>query len=182
MPPPRTGRSSARRNRVNDSEGPPGEVFGSALAHAEANVLARLPFRSRRDLVLTTTLQPCLQCAGAIRLGPVAAVRFAGPDRYWDGCHEFGKLSAREARRAQPARTGPRRDELGTFATLISRFAHLPPGYEQAQRALGDGPVVDLARELAGSGEVGRLATMNVAEGFAYLWPRLEELARILPP
>jgi hypothetical protein len=35
-----------------------GEIFGSALAHAEANVLARLPFRSRRDLVPTTTLQP----------------------------------------------------------------------------------------------------------------------------
>jgi tRNA(adenine34) deaminase len=115
------------RNRVNDGEGPVGEIFGSALAHAEANVLARLPFGSRRDLVLTTTLQPCLQCAGAIRLGPVATVRFAGPDRYWDGCHDFGKLSAREARRAQPARIGPRRDELGTFATLISRIAHLPP-------------------------------------------------------
>jgi tRNA(Arg) A34 adenosine deaminase TadA len=69
------------RNRVNDGEGPPGEIFGSALAHAETNVLARLPFRSRRDLVLTTTLQPCLQCAAAIRLGPVATVRLAGPDR-----------------------------------------------------------------------------------------------------
>ena len=83
-----------------------GEIFGSALAYAKTNVLARLPFRGRRDLVLTTTLQPCLQCAGAIRLGPVATVRFAGPDRYWDGCHDFGKLSAREANRTQPARIG----------------------------------------------------------------------------
>ena len=88
---------------MNDSEGPSGEIFGSALAHAETNVLARLPFRSRRDLVLTTTLQLCLQCAGAIRLGPITIVRFAGPDRYWDGCHDFGRLSAREARRTQPA-------------------------------------------------------------------------------
>jgi transposase len=46
----------AARNRVNDSEGPPGEIFGSALAHAETNVLARLPFRRYRGLVLTTTL------------------------------------------------------------------------------------------------------------------------------
>jgi tRNA(adenine34) deaminase len=103
------------RNRVNDVEGPPGEIFGSALAHAETNVRARLPFRSRRDLVLTTTLQPCLQCAGAIRLGLVATVRFAGPDRNRDGCHDFGRLSAREARRPQPARIGSRRDELGTL-------------------------------------------------------------------
>jgi tRNA(adenine34) deaminase len=165
------------RNRVNDGEGPPGEIFGSALAHAETNVLARLPFRSRRDLVLTTTLQPCLQCAAAIRLGPVATVRFAGPDRYWDGCHDFGKLSPREADRAQPARIGPRRDELGIFATLISRFTHLPPGYEEALRALGEGPMVDLVHELEGRGEVGRLAAMHVTGGLGYLWPRLEELA-----
>ena len=163
------------RNRVNDRDGPPGEVFGSALAHAETNVLARLPFRSHRDLVLTTTLQPCLQCAAAIRLGPVAAVRFAGADRYWDGCHDFGKLSAREADRAQPARTGPRRDELGTFATLISRVTHLPPGYEQALRDLGEGPMVDLVYELRSSGEAERLASMDVTEGMTYLWPRLRD-------
>lgn len=166
---------------MNDGDGPTGEIFGSALAHAETNVLARLPFRSRRELVLTTTLQPCLQCAGAIRLGPVATVRFAGPDRYWDGCHDFGKLSAREARRPQPARIGPRCDELGTFATLISRFVHLPPGYEQALRALGDGPMVDLVHELQGAGEVERLTAMTVVEGFGYLWPRLGKLARTLP-
>ena len=169
------------RNRVNDGEGPHGEIFGSALAHAEMNVLARLPFRSRRDLVLTTTLQPCLQCAGAIRLGPVATVRFAGPDRYWDGCHDFGRLSAREAHRTQPARIGPRRDELGTFATLISRFVHLPPTYEEALRALGEGPVVDLVHELEGGGEVERLAAMDVVEGLGYLWPRLQELTKVLP-
>ena len=153
------------RNRVNDGKGPPGEIFGSALAHAETNVLARLPFRSRRDLVLTTTLQPCLQCAGAIRLGPITTVRFAGPDRYWDGCHDFGRLSAREACRTQPGRIGPRRDELGTFATLISRFVHLPPAYEEALRALGEGPMVDLVHELEGGGEVERLAAMDVVRG-----------------
>jgi tRNA(adenine34) deaminase len=163
------------RNRVNDRDGPRGEIFGSALAHAETNVLARLPFRSHRDLVLTTTLQPCLQCAGAIRLGPIATVRFAGPDRYWDGCHDFGKLSAREADRVQPARIGPRRDELGTFATLISRLTHLPPGYEQALRTLGEGPMVDLVYELQGSGETGRLTAMDVTEGLTYLWPRLRD-------
>jgi tRNA(Arg) A34 adenosine deaminase TadA len=167
------------RNRVNDSEGPPGEIFGSALAHAEMNVLARLPFRRYRDLVLTTTLEPCLQCAAAIRLGPIGTVRFAGPDRYWDGCHDFGKLSAREARRTQPARIGPRRDELGTFATLISRFGPtLAPGYEKALRNLGEGPMVDLVHELEDAGEVERLATMEVNEAFGRLWPRVRELAQ----
>ena len=170
------------RNRINDGEGPPGEIFGSGLAHAEMNVLARLPFRHPRELVLSTTLQPCLQCAGAIRLGPVAVVRFAGPDRFWDGCHEFGKLSAREARKAQPARTGPRPDELGTFATLISRFGPtLTPTFEQALRTLGEGPMTDLVHELEDGGEVKRLAAMEVNEALGYLWPQLQELTKIMP-
>jgi tRNA(Arg) A34 adenosine deaminase TadA len=169
------------RNRVNDAEGPPGEIFGSALAHAETNVLARLPFRRYQDLVLTTTLQPCLQCAGAIRLAPISTVRFAGPDRYWDGCHDFGKLSAREARRTQPARIGPRRDELGTFATLISRFGPtLTPSFEQALRTLGEGPMTDLVHELEDGGEAERLAAMEVDEALGYLWPRLEELTELM--
>jgi tRNA(Arg) A34 adenosine deaminase TadA len=170
------------RNRVTDGEGPPGEIFGSALAHAETNVLARLPFRSHRDLVLTTTLEPCLQCAGAIRLGPIGTVRFAGPDRYWRGCHEFGKLSAREALRAQPTRIGPRRDELGTFATLISRFGPaLTPGFEKVLQALGEGPLTDLVHELEDAGEDEHLAAMEVNEALGYLWPRLRELADVMP-
>ncbi len=170
------------RNRVNDRDGPPGEIFGSALAHAETNVLARLPFRRDEDLVLTTTLEPCLQCAGAIRLGPIAAVRFAGPDRYWDGCHDFGKLSAREAQRTQPARIGPRRDELGTFAVLIARFSRaLTPSFEKTLRTLGEGPLIDLVHELEDGGEAENLAAMEVDKALGYLWPRLQELTEVMP-
>jgi len=167
----------AARNRVLDKEGPPGEIFGSALAHAEMNVLARLRFRSHRNLVLTTTLQPCLQCAAAIRLGPIATVRFAGPDPYWDGCHDFGRLSPREATRFQPARSGPRHDGLGVFASLISM---LGPGlrtrYEEAMRLLGEGPVIDLVHHLQDAGEADRLPGMEVDEALEYLWPRLQHL------
>ncbi len=86
----------AARNRVSDRDGPHGEVFGSSVAHAEINVLSRLGFRRYRDLVLTTTLQPCLQCAGAIRLARIGTVRYAGHDAYWDGYHDFGRLAERE--------------------------------------------------------------------------------------
>jgi tRNA(adenine34) deaminase len=171
----------AARNRVNDADGPHGEIFGSSLAHAELNVLARLPFRHRRDLVLTTTLEPCLQCAGAIRLGPIQTVRFAGADRYWAGCHDFGKLSPREAQRAQPARIGPRHDELGVFASLISRIGRsLTPGYEGALRALGEGAMVDLVRELERDGEVTLLTAMEVDAALGQLWPRLHQLVQQL--
>ena len=172
----------AARNRVNDRTGPPGEIFGSSLAHAETNVLARLPFRGGRNLVLTTTLEPCLQCAAAIRLGPIETVRFAGADRYWDGCHEFGKLSAREAGRYQPARIGPRRNELGVFATLISRIGPaLMPRYEQALRSLGEGATADLAHELQDEGEVELLAAMEVDEALGYLWSRVHQVMKVMP-
>jgi tRNA(Arg) A34 adenosine deaminase TadA len=166
-------------NRLNDADGPLGEIFGSTLAHAEMNVLARLPHGRQRDLVLTTTLEPCLQCAGAIRLGPVKTVRFAGPDRYWAGCHDFGKLSPREARRVQPGRIGPHPDELGVFATLISRFAPMPrsSAFEAAMRAMGEGPLFDLVHELRDTGQVESLATIEVDAALAYLWPRLQALA-----
>jgi hypothetical protein len=91
-----------------------------SLAHAEMNVLAGLGFRKFSDLVLTTTLEPRLQCAAAMRLGPVSTVRFTGQDRDWEGSPAFSKLSAREAARAPVTRISPRRDALGLLATLIS--------------------------------------------------------------
>jgi tRNA(adenine34) deaminase len=169
----------AARNRVADSDAPPGEVFGSSLAHAEANVMAKLPYRQTRRLVLTTTLEPCLQCSAAIRLGPVATVRYAGADPLWDGCHDFSPLSPREAARpAKVTMTGPRSDEIGAFAVLISR---LGPGLVKGPaaewlRASGQGVLLDLALQLQESGEAQRLADLKVNEAFGYLWPRLRSL------
>jgi tRNA(Arg) A34 adenosine deaminase TadA len=166
------------RNRVFDSDGPHGEIFGSSLAHAEMNVLAKLGFLSHSNLVLTTTLEPCLQCAAAVRLGPIATVRFAGRDVYWDGCHDFAKLSPREAGRTQPVRIGPDRGELGVFGTLIARFGpRRSPRFEGRLRAVGEGPLINLVDELESTGEKDRLVDMDVDEAIGYLWPRLRELA-----
>ncbi len=169
----------AARNRVADSDGPPGEVFGSALAHAEANVMARLPYRQTDRLLLTTTLEPCIQCSAAIRLGPVAAVRYAGADPLWKGCHDFSPLSPREA--ARPAKVimiGPREDDVGLFGTLMSR---LGPGLVSGSaaewlRASGQAGLLDLAMQLRDEGEARRLAALDVQEAFGYLWPRLRSL------
>ena len=175
----------ASRNRVNDQDGPHGEIFGSSLAHAEMNVLARLGFRRYRDLVLTTTLQPCLQCSGAIRLSRIAAVRFAGHDRYWDGYHDFAKFHAREVQRPKPAeRIGPRADEIGVFGLLISRFRlgnpRLASGFEEVLRSLGEGPVLDVAFALEDRGELESLLTMEVEQALASVWPDLADLARLV--
>ncbi|HEY6495506.1 MAG TPA: nucleoside deaminase [Trebonia sp.] len=172
----------ASRNRVNDQDGPHGEVFGSSLAHAETNVLARLGFRRYRGLVLTTTLQPCVQCAGAIRLARIGTVRFAGHDAYWDGYHDFGRLSEREGQRPRSHRVGPRDDELGVFGLLISRFRlgnpRLAEGFDPALRKLGEGPVLDLAYELEDSAELDRLIRLEVDQALTAVWPRLQTLGR----
>jgi tRNA(Arg) A34 adenosine deaminase TadA len=167
----------AARNRVADSDGPAGEVFGSSLAHAEVNVLARLGYRQPRQLILTSTLEPCIQCSAAIRLAPVAVVRFAGADPLWDGCHDFSPMSPREAARPKMRIEGPRADEVGLFGTLISRFG---PGLSARTashlRAAGEASTIDLVQRLEDSGEVPRLAAMEVREAFEYLWPQLRAL------
>jgi tRNA(Arg) A34 adenosine deaminase TadA len=172
----------ASRNRVNDEDGPHGEIFGSSLAHAEMNVLARLGFRRYRDLVLTTTLQPCLQCSGAIRLSRIRTVRFAGHDRYWDGYHDFAKFHAREVERPKPAeRIGPRADEIGVFGLLISRFRlgnpRLVNGFDEVLRSLGEGPVLDVAFALEDHGELESLLAVEVEHALAAVWPDLTRLA-----
>ena len=162
------------RNRVLDAEGPPGQVAGSGLAHAEINVLAQLPFRSPRVLVLTTTLQPCLQCAAAIRQAPIGSVRVGGADAIWDGCADFSSLSPWVARRPPVPTTGPRRDELGVFATVLSRFG---PGlfddYEAALRARGEGDLVDFVVDLESTGWCERARTRTVDWAIADLWSDL---------
>lgn len=174
----------AARNRVADDHGPAGEVFGSSLAHAEVNVLARLRFRQPRELVLTSTLEPCLQCSAAVRLGPIATVRFAGADPYWEGCHDFSPLSRREAARAKAEMLGPRTDEVGLFGTLISRFGvgRLPPQAEEILRTAGEGDCLDLVRDLESGGEVPVLAAMEVHEAFRYLWPQLTAIRKTHRP
>jgi tRNA(Arg) A34 adenosine deaminase TadA len=168
---------AASRNRVCDTEGPPGETFGSSVAHAELNTLARLRFRAPRDLVLTSTLQPCLQCHAAIRMAPIAAVRFAGADPVWDGCGDFTTLAPWVARHHPVPTQGPRTDEIGTFAVLLARSG---PGHkrtlEEALRRQGLGDILDLAYRLEETGNLAALKAMNVRNAFEYLWPELRTL------
>jgi tRNA(Arg) A34 adenosine deaminase TadA len=161
----------ASRNRTAESSGPPGEVWGAALAHAEINVVAKVPFRNDDPLVLTTTLEPCLQCAAAIRLAQIAEVRYAGADPYWSGCHDFGRLSEREAVRPQPHYAGPRDDALARFAQTIAYLGPLPNGrYLDWMRDAGHAAPVELAARLhSDAGAIERLAALPVGEAFAEL-------------
>jgi len=173
----------AARNRVSESVPPIGEVAGSSVAHAEINALARVPFRSPRDLVLTTTLQPCLQCAAAIRMGPIGSLRIAGEDPLWRGCDDFSGLNGRLAQRGPVPAEGPRRDEVGAFATLLARLGPgLIPRVEADLRRLGEGPIIDLAQRLEADGSWRRRLQGSVDELFVDVWADLVAVARALWP
>jgi tRNA(Arg) A34 adenosine deaminase TadA len=95
------------RNRLHETE--PGDdlIAGSSLAHAEINALGKLRFREHEqdDLELYTTLQPCLQCLGAIRLSPVRAVHILAPDPLWIGVEQLRHVTAHVGLRWPAIRT-----------------------------------------------------------------------------
>lgn len=169
---------AASRNRVGEPAGPSGEVYGSTVAHAELNVLATVPFRSPRELTLSTTLQPCLQCSAAIRMGPVRVVRMAGADPLWDGCHDFSSLSPWVGRRPPVPVQGPMSGPVGSFATLLSRFGlGLIPEVEDGLRTVGHGAIIDLARQIERDGRLQRMSNQPVETVLADLYDDLREVA-----
>jgi tRNA(Arg) A34 adenosine deaminase TadA len=113
---------SAGRNRIGESTGPPGRLYGTRLAHAEMDVLAGLgsdiPRDIARDLVLWTTLEPCLLCAGGIVLCNIPVVHYAATDPLWDGADRVDGLNDFLASR-WPERTGPVDGPLATFGALL---------------------------------------------------------------
>jgi tRNA(adenine34) deaminase len=162
------------RNRVADTSAPPGQVFGSTLAHAETNVIAQLPFGHPRELTLTTTLQPCLQCSAAIRMAPIARVRVAGADPLWHGTHDFGTLNTWLARREPVPVEGPLPGRLGAFATLMARMSpHFRAQVDDGLRERGEGDLLDLKDLLVASGERDELAHMRLVAALDRLWERL---------
>lgn len=79
---------SRGRNRVNESEAPPGQVCMNRLAHAEINALLQVKkgdSNALKDFTLYTTTEPCVLCFGAIVLSGVRTVRYAASDPYAGG-------------------------------------------------------------------------------------------------
>jgi tRNA(Arg) A34 adenosine deaminase TadA len=109
---------SAGRNRIGESAGPAGRLYGTRLAHAEMDVLAGLGSDIPRDLVLWTTLEPCLLCAGGIVLCNIPVVNYAATDPLWDGADRVDGLNDFLAAR-WPERIGPAGGPLATFGALL---------------------------------------------------------------
>lgn len=68
------------RNHMGESDAPPGRMRNTALAHAEMDALAQLPFGDYHDHVLYTSLEPCLLCRSAATMTGIGTVHYLAAD------------------------------------------------------------------------------------------------------
>jgi tRNA(adenine34) deaminase len=106
------------RGRRYEAAGPPGQLAGSDIAHAEVNALAQLTAGHwHDDHVLLTSLEPCGMCHGAAIQAGLGALWYAGADPYGGtGSLNFGTP---QSERRGLAVVGPLDDGRGRLAELL---------------------------------------------------------------
>jgi len=106
------------RSRMYERVAPAGELANSLLAHAEVNALARLDPNERHEaLAITSTLEPCPLCLGAIQMSTVGRLAYLGSDPYGGA---VGKVQTTpHTARSRLSITGPRNDDLGRLASAL---------------------------------------------------------------
>lgn len=163
---------SAARNRQRDATAPERELAGTNLAHAELNVLARLPRGGYPDHTLLTTLEPCLLCSAALRLCHVGTVEYAAADPIWAGVAKIPELSGQLARH-WPARVGPWTGPLGRWAALLPLVTYAEQGASGPVRdgyAAAEPELTALAARLAADpARLAMLRTASLPGGFDLL-------------
>ena len=158
------------RNRILEIDPGDDVLAGTSLAHAELNVLAKLPYRAHDGLQLHTTLQPCVQCLGAIRLSSVEWVQVLAPDPLFRGIERMRDLTPFMSRRWPTIEQRPV-DEWSVFALLG------PSQHTGRHPTLGDvwtsvlPSVVALCTEIEASGVLDD--ARSVVEGADRVWDRL---------
>jgi tRNA(adenine34) deaminase len=146
------------RNRMAERDPGDDVLAGTSLAHAEMNALAKLRWGMRADgLELWTTLQPCIQCLGAVRLSPVPKVHVLAPDPLFRGIERVRDLNEFVGRR-WPEIVEVRADEWAALSLLLHThfvtFWGLPlDGWAEALPS-----IAGLAHDLVASGELIQLA------------------------
>jgi tRNA(Arg) A34 adenosine deaminase TadA len=175
---------SSGRNRLMEQDAGDDHLAGTSLAHAEMNALAKVPWLSNQTdrLTLWTTLEPCLMCAGAIRLSRVAEVRYLVADPIFEGAQRARELNEFIAS-GWPEVIGPIGDPLAVLGILFP--AHLFAFWSSpslrgsaASNQVWRGVfprVMALADDLVSSGELVRSVEegRSLPEVVVLLWDRL---------
>jgi tRNA(adenine34) deaminase len=170
---------SRGRSRVFDAPDGSSPLAGTFMAHAEMNALANLPVAKYVGYSLLTTFEPCLMCAGTLRIYRIPHVAFASDDPVWDGLYEiFSEVPA--IARGLPSRTrlgGP----WGAFGHVV-HLSHLlgraPDEVLDAHASLSL-QHLDVARQIESSGMLLHLADNGgtVVDALELLWDDLRRLA-----
>jgi tRNA(adenine34) deaminase len=170
---------SRGRNRVLDVSDGRSPLAGTYMAHAEMNALACLPVGDYTGYTIYTTFEPCLMCAGTIRLYGVPHIAYAAGDPVWDGLHEvFSGVPAVARRLATRSRLG---GPFGEFAHVLhlSWLATCAPPPVTAAHARLAPDHVRAATRVNESGELRALADTGgtVVEAAAAIWSDVVALA-----
>jgi tRNA(Arg) A34 adenosine deaminase TadA len=163
------------RPRSMETSGPVGVLFNTTIAHAEINAIAALPPKGYPDHTIWVTLEPCLQCIGAIVVARIGVVQFAGSDPLWKGIERLPHLNAFVASR-WPERVGPRNDQFGVLGQLLPLVFYrrrYPEGASITIHRQQAPAVAALADELVSSGEYEQLVERELPAVVATLWSRL---------
>ncbi|TME77780.1 MAG: nucleoside deaminase [Chloroflexi bacterium] len=163
------------RARSMETSGPVGVLFNTTIAHAEINTIAALPPKGYPDHTIWVTLEPCLQCIGAIVVARIGTVRFAGSDPLWKSIERLPDINPFVASR-WPERVGPRDDQFGVLGQLLPLVFYrrrYPEGASITIHRQQAPAVAALADELVSSGEFERLLDRELPEVIAALWSRL---------
>ena len=166
---------STGRARSMEESGPARVLFNTTIAHAEVNAIAALPPKGYPDHTIWITLEPCLQCTGAVVVARIGAVRFAGSDPLWSGIERLPQINDFVASR-WPERLGPRNDQFGVLGQLLPLVFYrrrYPEGASITIHRRLAPAVAALADELFTSGEYGRLLEREFTDALEELWPRL---------
>jgi tRNA(Arg) A34 adenosine deaminase TadA len=125
------------RNRIREAgAGPPGQLAGTRIAHAEVNALAQLRAGRRyRDHTLVTAVEPCHLCMGAAYISTIGAVHYAAADSWGGAARTHGSTAS--SQHWSIVIKGPRNDKWGSL------FGALP--LASALRSVPDAPMLTMA-------------------------------------
>jgi tRNA(Arg) A34 adenosine deaminase TadA len=164
------------RNRLAEEHGGDDHLAGSSLAHAELNALAKLRWgaHGRDRLTLWTTLEPCLQCAGAIRMAPIIAVHVLAPDPLFPDMERMRDINPHIASQWPDYYRHPA-DAFAVFALVLQTHALAFWGAQLPGWSTALPRITTLGRDLAKSGELIAFAADDTAldEVLEALWTRL---------
>lgn len=152
------------RNRIGESEAPPGRLRQNGLAHAEMDALAQLPWgTSYREHTLYTSLEPCVLCRSATVMVGIGHVVYLGADPFCHGLDQMIEINS-HIKRNHPRWTGPEQTREAHFSAVLAMAVVV---FSNG----GDNPILD--EYDASTPKLMAAARRMVADG---LWPskRLE--------